>query len=370
MQENKIGILTFHCSNNYGAMLQAYGLKKYLRLKGLNVSIVPYEPPYMTGRHWLFPYVPHKSLFCQSGWRGGWKARIGIGTDFFRQKENMLKFRKKYLTEDASKKIFFLCQMKSLSYHYYIVGSDQIWNPEITCGLKKAYFGAFNNKKKKKVIAYAASLGKASLSFEYEEQFKNLLSHLDAVSLREKKAIPYVKKFFQGEVIDVIDPVFLLKREEWQKLEKFPQLEAYILVYVTENNQELYEYAKYLSQSRKLPVVELRTSKGEEHAGWHTDYIAGPSEFLGYVHNANYIITNSFHAIAFSIIFRKKFLAFLHSTLGTRIENILDICGLENRIYHKEKDNHIDFEPDWEIIDIKIKEYIKLSEDFLERNII
>lgn len=366
-----VGIITFHCSDNYGAMLQAYGLKKYLCGKGIETDIVRYEPPFMTGRHWWIPYIPIGGV---QKWlrfaRSGWESHRRMGRDFFILRNNMKAFRRKYLIRAGQKKRLFQRQLKSLSYRYYIVGSDQIWNPDITCGLRAAYFGAFENKRKEKVIAYAASLGGASLAERYNQEFSELLNNIDSVSVREEAAIPYVKQYYKGNVTAVLDPVFFLSKMEWEAAEKLPDREGYILVHMTERDQKIIDYAKKLSQDTGLPVVELRINTGGvTEKGFEVDYTAGPSEFLGYIHKADYVVTNSFHMTAFGIIFEKKFLIFLHSSLGARIRNILKLHDLEDRLYQEGVQADIDAYVDWKTVREKTEENIKRSAAFLMENL-
>lgn len=367
----KVGILTFHCSDNYGAMLQAYGLKQYLRSHGIRAEIVPYEPPYMTGRHWWIPYIPigDKSKWIRFA-KSGWKSHRQIGSDFFRLRKNMKNFRKRYLLSKGQRRLFFPCQLKRLSYQVYIVGSDQIWNPDITCGLRKEYFGVFENKKKQKVIAYAASLGGASLSGQYDDGFSEYINHLDAVSAREEAAVPYINRFYKKKVTAVLDPVFFLGREEWEKVEKLPDEERYILVHMTERTQEIIDYAKKLSKDTGLMVIELRTNAGGiTEESFFTVYTAGPAEFLGYIHKADYVVTNSFHMTAFSIIYQKQFIIFLHRSLGARIRNILKLHGLENRLYEEEKGIEEKAFIDWSEVEKRTKENIKVSENYLQKHL-
>ena len=223
------------------------------------------------------------------------------------------------------------------------------------------------NKKKEKVIAYAASLGSAALSQKYDKKFSGLLKYVDVISVREAAAVPYVKRLCRGDVAAVLDPVFLLEEKEWAAIENRPRINQYILVYTTEKNKKLYEYAKKLSQEKGMEVVELRTIRGKREKGFITDDTAGPAEFLGYVHKAAYVVTNSFHGIAFSIIYKKKFLAFPHGSFGTRIENILRIHGLENRIYEDERS--IDDNIDWDEVNRRMQDAVRQSYDFLVKNI-
>lgn len=364
------GILTFHCADSYGAMLQAYGLKRYLTGKGLKAHIIPYEPFFMTGRHWWVPYVPAGNILRTFGWGllYRWPGNLKKGRSFFARRANMRRFRKRYLVEKGQKKLFFTYQLRRLPYQYYIVGSDQIWNPNITCGLRAVYFGAFPNKNKTKVIAYAASLGNGFLPPEYEKKFSKLIKNVDAVSVREKAAIPCIRRFYPGEILMVPDPVFLLKREEWENIEKLPEQEGYIVVFVTEKNEELFDYAKRLSKNRKLPIIEIESGADIADEAFDLVYTAGPQEFLGYIHKADYVITNSFHGTAFSIIYQKKFTVFGLRNHGERLRNVLRLYGLESRLYQKNGDGKIDEDVDWSKVEKRMEETAKLGEDFLMKS--
>ena len=369
----RVGIITFHCSNNFGAMLQAYGLRRFLCGKGIETEIVRYEPPYMTGRHWTIPYSPIQGLKGRiwgmyNMWNGFW-THMGVREQFSRQRANMERFRREHLLEKGQPKILSVCGLRKLSYRYYIVGSDQIWNPDITCGLRKAYFGAFPNGNKEKVIAYAASFGGASINSRHDKKFARLVRHVDALSVREAAAIPYVKKFYQGEVMAVLDPVFFLERKDWEKAERAPGREGYIFVYVTEGNEEMAEYARKLSQEKKLPVIEVRAAQQGADRGFELDITAGPAEFLGYIRHAAYVVTNSFHAVAFSIIYQKRFLAFDHSNLSARVRNILQIHGLESKICQNGHESDIDAPVDWEKVLQRTRDAVKESGEFLLGNL-
>lgn len=368
--KRRVGIITFHCSDNYGAMLQAYGLKRYLNESGIKAEIVRYEPFFMTGRHWWIPYIPIKGI-AGCLWLGfkRWKTHVRMGKDFFKLRANMASFRKCYLCEEDQKKMFFSFQLKALPYQDYIVGSDQIWNPDITCGLRKVYFGGFYNKRKEKVIAYAASLGGGRLDAKYNRDFSEMLSCVDVVSLREREAVPYVKKFYQKDIPVVVDPVLLLDKESWEEVEKKPKQKGYILLYVTEKNREIIDYVKKISEEKKLSVIELRADKEKDH-DFYVDYTAGPAEFLGYIHRADYVVTNSFHGVVFSIIYQKKFFAFRHSSYNARIANVLQTCGLEGRVYQSDTAEEIDAYIKWDTVKKKINEKVYSSKKYLLKNIL
>lgn len=351
----KTGILTFHCADNYGAMLQAYGLKTFLKTIEPDTEIVPYEPFFMRGRHWLIPWYPGISPGAMI--RSGVCRIRTIFSDYILQKKRMKTFRTRYLTPGL-RPVRTLKGLKHLTYEVYVLGSDQIWNPDITFGLRRAYFGAFSNGYKKFVIAYAASLGGNSLDDSYDQEMRLLLANVDRLSVREKAAVPYVSRMAGKEVSAVVDPVFLLDVDEWKKIEVLPKKRNYILVYKTEKNEKLMECAKKLATEKNLPVIELKYQKGiqSEDKQIIVEIGAGPAEFLGYIHHADYVVTNSFHAMAFSIIYQKKFLAFEHSTRNTRLENVLEQCALEKRMVRNESEPHdIDAVTDW----TKVKENMR-----------
>lgn len=196
-----------------------------------------------------------------------------------------------------------------------------------------------------------------------------MIKYVDAISLREEDAVPYVQKYYQGEVETVLDPVFLLEKRYWLDIQKLPGKKNYILVYQTEYNQELVDYTQSLAKDTGLPVLELQMGMRKSSQDFLEDRIAGPAEFLGYVFQAAYVISNSFHAIAFSIIYEKHFLAFLHSSRGARIENILRILGLESRLYEKGKNGRIELDIDWNEVRQKMKKALERSESFLKKSL-
>ncbi len=377
------GILTFHCADNYGAMLQAYGLKQYLCGMEIKTEIAAYEPPFMSGRHWWLPYVPQRN-WKDCTWHirtlhKVWKSNLTLKQDFFRRRSNMRRFRNQHLLNPKQNRIFLTRQLKRLPYSCYLVGSDQIWNPDITLGLRKAYFGAFKNKRKEKVIAYAASLGGAALLPKYDEEFETLLRHVDVVSLREAEAVPYVKQFYKKPLEVVLDPVFLLEQEQWTQIENPPKREGYILVYLAESNGALTAYARELSEAKGLSVVkipgiellsgELKGGPGAVDENFEVVPAAGPAEFLGLIHKADYVVTNSFHAAAFSIIYQKQFMVFLHTNRGARLRNILRIYGLADRLRQEGKNMDIDAPVDWEEAERRAEKAKETSKAFLMEHV-
>lgn len=366
----KVGILTFYCSDNYGAMLQAYGLKNFVKRVNKDTEIVPYAPFFLIGRHWLIPYCPQKTLGATLKYtcKGLVRNLLRLDAGYFRQRRNMKNFRRKYLCNNL-RAIRTVKGIERLPFDTYILGSDQIWNPDITMGLRPAYFGAFSEKKK--TIAYAASIGTDRLNRCYQEQMRFLLTFVDRISVREETAVPYIREVTEKPVRAVVDPVFLIEAYEWKKLAIQPKEQKYILVYMTERNQELLKYAEKLSAEKDLPVVELKYEK--ESCDSHRFKIvtdAGPEEFLGYIFYAEYVLTNSFHVLSFSLIFHKPFMAFTHSTRSARLKSLLSWCGLEARMaINGSIQTNVDAPITWEQVEERLSLQKKQSMAFLEESI-
>ncbi len=362
------GILTFHCSDNFGAMLQAYGLKEFLRSQGVRAELVNYAPFFMTGRHWWVPYRPSRN-FKEFLWRltimpYDLRRNLRNREAFAARRKSMGRFRREHLLEPGQRAIRFLPGLGRLPYAVYVVGSDQIWNPDITGGLRRAYFGDFRNPRKKRVVAYAASLGRAELAPAYDGKFSRLIQCVDAVSLREGEAAPYVQRLYGGPVVTAPDPVFLLGAEQWRRVERAPGGGEYILTYATERNPEMSAYLGDLARKTGLPVLELDAARVTD--GTWLDAAAGPAEFLGYVHHAAYAVTNSFHAAAFSILFEKRFRVFPHRTVNARLAGVLRLHGLEDRL----GPGDIDAPVDWEAVRERTAGAVRTAREFLLENIL
>lgn len=357
-----IGILTFHCSDNYGAMLQAYAMKTFLINNGQNARIIRYEPLSLTGKHFLFPYIKQKTPIHTAYWSfRGFLKNLKKGSNFKIQHDNMNKFRKKYLIKDEKK--ISPAQINSLGLDILILGSDQIWNPDITYGLDDMYFGA-NFKGKK--ISYAASIGGSKLNRSYDTKMKKLISNLDSISVRESKVIDYIKQFTDKEVIEVLDPVFLINKKDWEQISAKPLESKYILLYETYEDKELERKAKETAAKHGLKVIRLNPIGETSDNNIIENYTSGPAEFLGYILNADFVFTNSFHATSLSIILNKKFFVKLPVNVGERVKNVLSNLNLISRM----KEENIDIEPNWTSVNKRISELSEKSKLFLINNIL
>lgn len=371
-----IGILTFHWADDHGAMLQTYALKHYLEEASKEkVEVIPYGPIKLTGRYWLYPVVGMekngkiKYFFS----RFGFKRNVTYFCEFLKRRRCMRNFRRNYLTRKLA-----ISRIKSISFQKYscvFVGSDQVWNPEITVGLDDAYIGNIKERGNCKLIAYAASFGGDVLPEKYLAKFrKSVNKNFSAVSLREKGAVPFVKSFFHGNVTDVLDPTLLLERAEWEKIGKRPQEQDYILFVFTEYNAQMFQYLHELSIELKKKIIQISLPLLRQK----TDRIrfsieGGPSEYIGFFQNASYVVTNSFHGMVFSILMEKQFLVFSHSNKNARIENLMEKLSLESRMIElgrmPEKETILE-EIDWEYVKKLLKKEREHSVRFIKDELV
>lgn len=372
-----IGILTFYWADDCGAMLQSYALKTYLGRYEPTIFI-PYFPKPLRSRYWLLRYDERDNVLR----RGIKMAKQLRPRNFYRScvvKYRMCRFRKKYLTQErkrlgSPKEIFEF----AANIDTYVVGSDQVWNPEITSGFQEGYFCTFRKweKKGKRYVSYAASMGAERLNRQYAESLRHLLTHFDVISLRESLAVPYIQSLCGKELSVVLDPVFLLKREEWMTLfeGRSRRKKKYIAVYDTEYNVTMAKYLVQLERETGFEILNLRKGKYCWTEDTRDVVGCGPAEFLELLFHAEYVVTNSFHGTAFSILFHKPFTVFLHSERGARVRDLLRVAHLEERMAEKEKSvkgmEEMETKINWDETDRALQEEIGRSRDFIQREIL
>lgn len=262
---------------------------------------------------------------------------------------------------DKSPKYNSLNEVIKADYTDIVCGSDQIWNPDITEGINPIYFGDILGVKNK--ISYAASLGREKYNETDEISAANLIGKMDYVSVREAKSVEYIEKISGKKVSCVCDPVFLLEKSEYIKIAKPIKIKKpYLLVYSVVGNDAMLNAALEFAKNKNLTVVEICQNKNRKHKHIQLSS-AAPEEFLGAILNAEYVVTNSFHGTAFSIIFEKNFYVFDNKGRGSRITDLLTKAGLmdclaQEKIQSKEL-------ADYNKVNKNLKTYIEQSKNFL-----
>lgn len=359
----KVGIVTFHFVNNFGGALQAYALKSACESLGTQAHLVDYRQWFIrfTDMVRMFPITKNPKVVI-SGLRTMGK-RIG-------RRRRFADFRREYLAPGQTYYYSRAIEKDPPGYDKYICGSDQIWNSFITCGLSRAYFLTFEPDRSNK-FAYAPSFGSSEVSVKVFKRMAEYISALGAVSVREKEGVDIVEKMTGERPPQLIDPSFLVPSKEWcdlaDKSGYKPPFEHYILVYIMQKDDNVYEYARRLKEKYDIPVIEIGRYGYRAHFVDKCIVDLGPLEFVSLFRNATHVCTNSYHGIIFSIIFEKKLCIIPCKRFTSRIDSLLELVGISL----PEDLGNLDLDVVYDREDARnmIKEHRMEAFDYLRRNL-
>ncbi len=351
----KIYILTFHWATNYGAVLQSYALQRFLiQQYGNNVEIINYIPK------------GYEKTFCRSLDIRSVQKTLSNVKEYYKEKK-IKKFREKNLIVTREFKTSEEILRNEWEQAVFIAGSDQIWNPFFTMkGENKpvgVYYLDFAPEKSTK-ISYAVSFGTEKISEDMQKFIQKKLEEFNLLTVRENSGHEIISRMGLDSKI-VCDPVFLHKREFYEQLfsqETRKNRKKFIFSYILHGKQENAErLVKYLSEKIEIEVRNSITVSIEE--------------WLRNICDSKIVVTNSFHAVAFSLIFQVPFIAVLieGSGMNDRILTLLKSVNLENRAvltWSEDKiDEIIDKRIDWENVNERIDEKKSFSRYLLEQSI-
>lgn len=361
----RIKTITCHDVYNLGASLQAYALATYLKSFNHDVQIIDYKPDYLS-RHYSLTWIANpkydrpfiRQAYILAKFPGRLRARRSL------RKRRFDEFRRVYLPltvlrYSSAEELQRNCPEADI----YIAGSDQIWNPVFPNGKDPAFFLEFAPEDKKK-ISYAASFSVDSLSQTDKERILPWLRRLDAISVRETSGV----SILEDMVLDgtqVMDPVFLLAKKQWENLAIRPDIEGYILVYDFDQSALVRSIAAALARQTGKRIVSVFSMDGADQV-WSD---MGPREFLGAILHADCVISNSFHATAFSLIFEKDFYVVnREEKINTRMRDLLGTLGLDDKLITKLP--QVKSLPDWLAVQDKLDTLITASKEFLSAHVI
>lgn len=344
---------------NFGAVLQAYGTEKYLAAKGFEPVLIDYTP---------LPKVENDKAVKKS-------SRIINKLSLLKHPFNVLygKIKRKKMNDFKSENLKissdrYVGEISKLKedYDVIIAGSDQIWNTDLSFG-SKTFFMDFNTKAKK--IGYAVSVGKKDFSNQEQEMIHKFAKNFDALSVRENSLKEYLCEKEGIDSVCVCDPVFLPDKTLWDNLTFSPPYKDFIFVYAMEFSSKLVKTANILQKLTGKKMYFIHAGGDAPSAKIHgkSIKISGPKEFLSLIKNADIVLTNSFHGVAFRLIFGGKLFVVEHSKRNERLVQILNLCNCSEKIITL-KDNNFDIHKnsiDSNSAYKKLKNFIDNSRDFL-----
>lgn len=263
-------------------------------------------------------------------------------------------------------------------YDAFVTGSDQVWN---FLWFYEPFFLNFVKNEKYK-ISYAASISMEKINEVQKTLFKDFLYNFNAISVRELSDKKLIDKLTSLTIQNTMDPTMLLNKEDWDKicLDKIYS-NKYLFCYFLGNDKNNRKLAKKFAKKHKLKIVNIAHMNGfklvDVNFGDYNVYDAGPEKFLSLIKFAEYIFTDSFHALVFSHIYEKNYFVFkrcINDTMTTRITNILNIFETQDRFCDTPNKNHIEYIEKLKIIDYnkllnKFEKLKKLSFKFLKDNL-
>lgn len=325
----KIAIITYHRANNFGSALQAYALSTTLSKLGHNPEVIDFHTKAQDDLYRIFE-KPHSMM----------SVARNLHSFVFYSKITRRKKRFSYFLNNnlslSRKQYSDSIDMSSLNNEYdmFICGSDQIWNASCA-DFSTAYLLDFVNDKNR-CFSYAASIGKSYIDKNDSSYYEQYLKNFKHISVRETVAKQALSEIIDNEIDVVPDPVLLLNRHDWDKLgSKIKIPKKYIFCYFIGDVKGMRSFAKQMSQKSKLPLVLININLRDLNSMGKRYYDAGPEEFLVLLRNAQYVCTNSYHAVLFSLIYNKNYWVFTDLNSGSaksRIEEISRRVSLENRI--------------------------------------
>lgn len=333
----KIGIITHYLnSTNYGGNLQAYALCSYLNNQGFDAVQISYDrsldnpaPKSPIKRTKSFLRKLHqkaKNLPSEI-------KTAAIRSNLNQREEAVLTFNRSI----PHTKIYTAKTIASSidEFDVFITGSDQVWNPLAVCS---AYLLDFVNAEKACKMSYAASISVNELPEKFGERYENSLKDYSAISVREKRAIELLRPITEQKIEWVLDPTLLLDEDDWKSIasNRFKG-DSYIFCYFLGDSDEQRKIAEEYAKKHNLKIYTIPYLNGvfkecDKNFGNKKLFDISPEDFISLIANSECVFTDSFHAVVFSLIFKKQFFVFdriIKQSLGSRIKDLTDLFKAE-----------------------------------------
>ncbi|MBM6676106.1 polysaccharide pyruvyl transferase family protein [Olsenella uli] len=324
----RVGIVTFHCAYNFGSALQAWALLRTLGTRGHEAHVVDYRGRDFDQYRLIQTFSP-KAFLASLAFYGSNRRRRDSFERFIAER---LVPTARYGVDDEARMAAELPER----FDCFVCGSDQIWNLDCTCGPVGPYFLSFAGGVRR--VAYAPSLSHTAFASEnfgpaQREQIACWLSRFSAVSVREASTAPLFQPLCPVPIETCLDPTLLLDAADYDAITT-PVTEAKdtLLVYMLEKNPELVAYAARLARETGVSVSYVSKHRLDFGVPARNYYGVGPSEFLGLVRGCSAVVTNSFHATVFSLLFGVPFQTFVTERSGSRMRELLAELGQESHL--------------------------------------
>lgn len=335
----QVDVITLHSVANYGTQLQALATQEKLKEYFDEVKFIDYrrKDTYGIGLFRTFSKDNFLKgvaslptlLIWHFKFRKFWKNHLSLT-------------KKKYLNNADLKKF-------EDNADFYVVGSDQVWNTNWNNGVIPAFYLNFVTNKKPK-FSFSSSFGMNKLNEKDIEEIKKYLKEFKCISVREPSGVNVIKKQLEIDNVNttqLVDPVLSMPSNFWRNISPENKISGkYIMVYSLNRNKELDKYAKELSKRLGLKLIRFCTRVDQVVRSGHSKIIPNILDFVTMIDNAEYVITDSFHATAFSMLMNTEPICIYPQEFSTRISEFLNLVG--------ESDRHLKKYSDFDIVNRKV----------------
>lgn len=327
----KIAIITMHYVKNYGSALQTYATQCIFQNRGYETSIIDFRRQWDAGLRYY--YSPQKNI------KDYIKQLVFIPTKIKQKKvferflfRRIVKTERSFTSNEITEDL--------IPADIYCTGSDQVWNSGWNRGIIEEYFLNFVKSSKMKV-AYASSIGNTSISDSEMIAMKKLLSSYSLISVREKSSISFLESIGINDTYCVLDPTLQLHKNDWESLIEGRPIKDnnYVLLIQLNRNKGFDNFAVSFAHEKGKKLIRLCLRLDQIILPGKHLIIPEVEDYLSYISHADYVLTDSFHAVSFSLNFEKQFYCIMPPDYSNRLTSILEQLNLEDRIIHN---YHID----------------------------
>lgn len=366
-----IGILSFNIHSatyNFGAALHSFAFQKYLDKLGINNVIVNYYPEtvkqnFITAK--IIKSIQEKDYSLL-------KQNLIYGLRVLQKKIKFEKFFKKHCRVTKYRyELDTIAQLKSINR--YVCETDITWAKFKIGGYDRVFFCDLPNMKKKDNVAYSVDFGYGSLTGKNASMLTKYAKNFKYISVRNILKLDDFKNAISRDDVEVtIDPVFLLPKEDYEKISIKPKIkEDFVLVYnCADNNLDMREKAAKFAKEKNMKVIEINSySRNILDFQDSLPTPIGIEEFLGLFQNCKYLFTNSYHGICFGLIFQKPLFIFSRIFESEKLYVLMNLFGLQDRFVNEE-DEIEDRDMDYKAIDQRMSKWLDISKEFIQKSVV
>lgn len=364
----KLALITLHDVKNYGSALQTYATQEYFKKLGFTVEVIDYRRSWETPLGYWFAlteksiagmlrnvlYFPSK-IPQYFRFKSFIESKINLSPNTYHSKKDFLD--------------------NPIEADVYCTGSDQVWNSGWNNGVIPAYFLDFVDKKENKKISFAASFGSSKLSDDDKNIIKPLLEKYDYITVRESGSVKMLKEVFNIDSTEILDPTLQFNGDFWKALCNRERMiaEDYVLLIQLNRSGDFNKFSVQFAKHKNIKLVRLCLRIDQIFMPGKAIVIPEVVDYIRLIRDAEYVLTDSFHAISFCLNLNKQFYVYYPTKYSERLKSILDITGLSNRVISKnlaiqDPDNVIDYVPVNVLLDKKRKDTKDIIESVIGDN--